>query len=111
MIPISSQQSRWTADLFARRRWKWSFAWFPDRDRTLHPQYILEAEFCYAGSKLPIDAITGISDNHSRRDLLLYSIADLIQRNLRLGLESNILGDPARLPPFLVANPNLRQVQ
>ena len=69
---------------------------------------ILEAEFRYAGSELPIDAITSISDDHSSCDLLLYSIADLIQRNLRLGLECNISGDPGRLPSFPVTGPNLR---
>ena len=101
MIEVASQQLRRPAHLFARLRWKWSLAWLPHRDRRLHTHYILQTEFRYARPELAIDPITGISDDYSTRDVLSHCIPDLIQRDLRLGLEFHIFGTPAALLRFL----------
>ena len=106
MIGIASQESRWPAHLFARRRRKWFLAWLPHRDRRLHAHYILQTEFRYSGPELPIDAIAGIGDDHSTRDILSHGIPDLTQRYLRFRLELDVFGNAGRIRRCQAATKN-----
>src|SRR3984957_17721370 len=69
------------------------------------------AELGDAVSQLGIVTIAGNHQRHAARKAGLARPADLIKRDLRLGLERDLLGHPRLAATYIVLGPRLRQVQ
>ena len=83
-------------------------AWFPNRHRGLHANYILEVECGDTGAKSTVRSVGPIREHSPRSHSCFHCLPNLIQRNFGFGLELNLLGYPGCLPAFGISCPLLR---
>src|SRR5215210_4479824 len=65
----------------------------------------------HAGAQLRLAAIAGVHEDDPWRQAGFGSRTDLIERDLRLGLEGDLLRNTCLLAPCWIINPLLRQVE
>jgi hypothetical protein len=61
------------------------------------------AQLCDAGTQLGGVAVASIDDHQIARKVRLTGPPDLLERNLRLGLEVDLLGDACFAPTLLMS--------
>src|ERR1700687_1623067 len=96
---------------FSRRCRQGLLAGFPNRGGRLDAQDIGKSQFGDAAAEVRVLSITGIPQHDPDGHLLLNCLANLFQGDLRLSLESNLLGNPGPLTAFGVLTPTLREIQ
>src|SRR5579863_528620 len=111
MVCTTLQALRWcTPTCFSRRRRRGLLSWFPDCGVRLNAHYIFQTELGEVRTELRALPITRICQYHSRRNLLFHRLPNLLQRNLRLGLERHPFGNARLSAPCDILAPHLRQV-
>src|ERR1041384_1041225 len=80
----------------------------PDGCGRLDAYHIGQPELGEGGAKWCAVSIAGVCQYHAYSNLLLYRLADLLERNLRFGLKLNPFRNPSPLAPFRILAPYLR---
>ena len=88
----------------------WPLARLPHQHLRLNAGHIALSKLSDARAQLGIVAITGVQQRHAARKADLTCPADLFERNLRLGLERDLLGHP-HLAAVIIFGPRVRQIQ
>src|SRR6202021_948253 len=83
----------------------------PHQGLRLNARHIALAKLGDAPAQLGIVAIAGVHQHHVAGKAGLARPADLIEGDLRLGLERDLLGHPRLAATYIVLDPRLRQVQ
>ena len=83
----------------------------PDAHRRRHATHIFQPQFAEAGAELRIHTVTRIGQHHPFRDFLRHRFANLLQRDLELGLKRNLRGNFGLPSPLRIVGPTLGQVQ
>src|SRR6516164_9762589 len=73
--------------------------------------HIAEPQFAYAGAQLGVGTVARIVQHDTARYAGRTSSAQLVERNLRLGLEFDLLGNTRLLAALDILGPFLRQIQ
>ncbi len=83
----------------------------PDAQCRLHAHHIGQTHGCDASTERAVNAVAGVGQQHPGRDAGFKRSPDLIERDLRLGLENHVVRDTGLLAPRFVRRPILRQIQ
>src|SRR5215467_10038803 len=111
MFPVSSQQFGRTSHALVRWcRFGLLFR-LPNRHRTLHAHDILHFHLGQCQAEPGIVAVSGIGQHYALRNPSLAGSLNLLQRKLWLGLKLDLFGNTGLLSPFLILDPNFRQIQ
>ena len=86
-------------------------AWLPDHRLRLNAGHIALSKLSNARAQLGIVAVAGVHQRHVAGKADLTSPADLFERNLRLGFESDLLGHPHLCAAIIILGPCLRKIQ
>src|SRR5215831_10706160 len=92
----------------ARRSRQGLLSRLPDGGRRLDAYHIGQSELGEGSAKWRAVSVAGVCQYHAYGKLLLQRFADLLQRNLRLGLELNPLRNAGPLAPLRIPAPHLR---
>ena len=74
-------------------------------------RHVGEVEIAHRHAQRRVDAVAGIHQHHATRQSGLAGPADLVERDLRLGLELDLLGHTGLGPARSIVDPLLRQVE
>src|SRR6516164_9631768 len=90
---------------------KWRRTGRPHRGARPDPYRIQQTQFSYAFPESGFVAVPGIGEHNARCNAGCYSLSELGQRNLWLGLEGEIVGNARMTRSFPVFNPFLGDIQ
>jgi hypothetical protein len=71
------------------------WAWLRDQSLRLNTDHVELPQFCDAGAQFGGVTVASIDEHQIAREARLTGPLDLLERNLRLGLEADLLGMPA----------------
>ncbi len=83
----------------------------PDGGGALDAQHIAQFQPGHRLTKARVVAVSRVSQHRSLGNSVGHGLADLAERDLQLGLEQNLLGNPGLLPVLGVVGPGLGQIQ
>src|SRR5215469_9996107 len=86
-------------------------AWLRDQRLRLDTGYVELSQLTDPGAQFGIVAIASVEEYHIARKAHLTGPADLLERNLRLGLEADLLGHAHLAPTLVIFSPGVRQIQ
>jgi hypothetical protein len=73
----------------------------------LHTHHVFQAEFREGLPKAAVDSVTRVGHHHAARNVVLDRPANLLERDLRLGLKLYLVGNAGFGSALLVGGPNL----
>ena len=111
MFPIAAQQSRGSASSFPGLGGQGLLTGFPHRGGRLHPEHVLQPQLGQPRAKLAVDPIAGVGHDHTRGNTFLDRSANLLQRDLGLGLKLHLLRNSRLSSGLALPGPSLRQVE
>src|SRR5579864_5298875 len=110
MLRISLQKSGWTSQSLSLWYGFRLLAWFPDAHCALHASHIGQLPLGKSCAELRIVAVAGVRQHDACGHTSLLRSFDLVQCDLRLGLEVDFFGHTCLLPTRFVAGPHFGKI-
>jgi len=111
VLPISSQPPLRTPPLFFRLRRQGVDFGGPKRGLRLNTNRVEKLQRYEPFAETAIVAVGGIGQHHAARHTLVHQRTYLVERDLRLGLKSDLFGYARLLAPLLVVCPGLGKIE
>ena len=110
-VGAAPNQGGWSPLAAPRLRRQWPLSGRPDTERRLHPDDIGEPEGRQAGPEAAVRTIARICQDRPGRDASSLRRRDLVESDLRLGLERHLRRNLGLAAPLGILGPSLGKIQ